>query len=439
MKFTIDLKVPNVVHSLLDQVKISHIILFSAIIRVFVMCFPSDGGSIFDEVHYLGAVRALIQGLPANAEHPPLTKIIVMWSIQIFGDHWFAWRLPIVLCSLGATYLVYRIAKEFLDERTALLVSTFMVFDIVFFIQGNIYVLEMPGLMFGLAFILYYLKGRYWISAAMIGLGFLCNEKALFLLLGVAIYHVVLNIRKPSRLDMRKVGVFLTLCVIVGAGGLALSDSIWPPAKSTRININVASTIFQDEFGTPLKTETATQTQTTYEYMANPVDHVLWMMGYYSGINTRLETPPENFRPPWTWILPIGNWNNPPVYLATVIRMGDKSYFPVNYRSQTPIFIWFMTAPILGLCLWRFREKESKFIFGMIAGTFGPWLLWEPFKMNMPFNHYMLFTIPFICFGIPWFWNKVGGRYKNYILTAHLLCVVAYFLWFFPIGLMRTL
>ena len=439
MKFTIDLRVPSVVHSLLGQIKISHIILFSAIIRMFCAAFPSDGSSIFDEVHYLGAVRAMMQGLPANAEHPPLTKIIVMWSIQIFGDHWFAWRLPIILYSLGATYLVYRIAKEFLDEKKALLVSVFMIFDIVFFIQGNIYVLEVPGLMFGLAFVLYYLKGRYWFSAAMIGLGFLCSEKALFLLLGAAVYHVMLNWRRPTKPVVKKVGLFLTLCVIVGAGGLALSDSVWPPSKSTHININIANTIYQDENGNPVRTETATKTQTTYEYMLNPIDHVLWMMSYYSGINSHLETPPENFRPPWTWILPIGNWNNPPVYLSTVIRTPTGEYYPVNYRSQTPIFIWFMTVPILGLCLWMFKERESKFILAMIAGTFGPWLAWEPFKMNMPFNHYMIFTIPFVCFGIPWFWGKVAPKYWKPITAIHLTLVILYFFAFFPIGLVRTI
>jgi len=434
IKFTVPK--PNL--SFLDKIGISHIILVSAILRFFVMCFPTES-SIFDEVHYLGAVRALMQGISANPEHPPLTKLIVMCSIQIFGDHWFAWRFPIILCSLGATYLIYRVAREFLDEKKALLVSAFMIFDIVFFIQGNIYVLEMPGLMFGLAFILYYLKGRYWVSATMIGLGFLCNEKSLFLLLGVAIYHIMVNFRKPSQLDIKRVGIFLVLCVLVGGGGLGLSDLVWPPSKSTRVNINIQNTVFQDENGNVIRTETATQTQTSYEYMANPVDHVIWMMFYYSGINTNLETPAENFRPPWTWILPIGNWNNPPVYLATVVRTGDKSYYPVNYRSQTPVFIWFMTVPILGLCLWRFAEKESKFILAMIAGTFGPWLLWEPFKMNMPFNHYFLFTIPFVCLGIPWFWNKVGGKYKDYILAAHLLSVMVYFFMYFPVGLIRTI
>ena len=102
-----------------------------------------------------------------------------MDSIQIFGDHWFAWRLPIILCSLGATYLVYRVAREFLDEKKALLVSAFMIFDIVFFIQGNIYVLEMPGLMFGLAFVLYYLKGGTGFRQRRLGLVSLQRESTI--------------------------------------------------------------------------------------------------------------------------------------------------------------------------------------------------------------------------------------------------------------------
>lgn len=425
----------------LSWIKISHIVLFAAVLRFFVMSFPQDGGMIFDEVHYIKAARALMQGIPANAEHPPLTKIISMVSMKIFGDHWFGWRFPMVVSSLVSTYLVYKIAREFMEERLALIVASFMVFDIVFFIQGNIYVLENPALMFGLAFVYYYLRGMYDKAGVMMGTAFLCNEKALFLLLGVAIYHVMNNFTlKPSKVQVKQVSAFLAVCIVIGAGGLWVTDAIWTPARLTQIQNIVHETVVQDQYGTPLRTETSTRTETTYaDYIRDPITHVLFMVNYYSGINEGLTTSAENFRPPWSWIAPIGNWNNPPVYFATSVCGPDGCFYPINYRSQTPIFIWFMTLPIVGLALWNHREKTSRFILSWIAGTYMPWFIWEFFKMNMPFNHYFLFTIPIVCFGIPWFWSKIGGKYKIPLLMVHLVLAAAYFWWYFPVGIVRLI
>ena len=66
-------------------------------------------------------------------------------------------------------------------------------------------------------------------------------------------------------------------------------------------------------------------------------------------------------------------------------------------------------------------------------------MLWEPFKNNMPFNHYFLFTIPAVCLGIPWFWAKVTPKYWKSIMAVHLMLVIIYFWYFFPIGLIRTI
>jgi len=47
-----------------------------------------DGcGFVFDEAHYIPAVRKLMMGEPANNEHPPLSKALMMLGIAIFGDN----------------------------------------------------------------------------------------------------------------------------------------------------------------------------------------------------------------------------------------------------------------------------------------------------------------------------------------------------------------
>lgn len=427
--------------SILGKINIWHIILLDAIVRFFVMTFPSDGGMIFDEVHYIKATEAMIQGIAANAEHPPLTKIIGLISIKTFGDWWFAWRFPIILFALAGTYAIYLLAKEILkDEKKALIAAALSCLDIILFIHGNIYMLEIPSLAFSLVFAYYFLKKKYFASAIFIGLGFLCNEKALFLLLGLTIYQFLSYFKwknTSSKLIVRT-GKFLFICILVGGSGLWLSDMIWKPSSTTAINIISNVVVYSNKTG-PYLTSTLTTTETTYKYVSDPISHVWFMFTYFSGLNGGIPQITETWRPPWGWIAPIGdNWNNPPVYLSVAVTTGQKTLTTIAYKAQSTIPIWFMTIPIVLLAIINYKENISKFILGWIAGTYLPWLLWEPFKMNMPFNHYFMFTIPVICIGIPWFWSKVLPKHQYEAMLVHLSVVFLYFLAYFPVMLIRV-
>ncbi|MEM1980924.1 MAG: hypothetical protein QXH59_08880, partial [Candidatus Caldarchaeum sp.] len=61
---------------------------------------PFDGcGFIFDEAHYIPAVRKMLMGEAVNLEHPPLSKWIIMLGIMALGDNPWGWRVPMVLFS----------------------------------------------------------------------------------------------------------------------------------------------------------------------------------------------------------------------------------------------------------------------------------------------------------------------------------------------------
>ena len=112
-------------------------------------------------------------------------------SIRLLGDFWFAWRIPIVLFAVFMPYLIYRLAWKLTGSRsTGLYAAAFSLFDIILFIHGNILMLEIPALVLSLAFALLYLERRYGWAALAISVAFLCNEKALWILLGIAIYHL---------------------------------------------------------------------------------------------------------------------------------------------------------------------------------------------------------------------------------------------------------
>lgn len=54
----------------------------------------------FDEVHYVGAARAMLAGMQANSEHPLFAKGLIALSIHALGDTPFAWRLPSAVCGV---------------------------------------------------------------------------------------------------------------------------------------------------------------------------------------------------------------------------------------------------------------------------------------------------------------------------------------------------
>ena len=174
-----------------NKIDIWHIFFLNLAMRLLIMSTPNDGGMIFDEVHYIKATRSILLGIAANAEHPPLVKLIVGAFIQIFGDYWFSWRAPIIILSMWVPYLLFRIVMDLTqDRKKALFAAAFSCFDIILFIHGNIYMLEFPALVFSLVSGMYLIEKKYGKSALAMGIACLCNEKAVFALLGLGLYQL---------------------------------------------------------------------------------------------------------------------------------------------------------------------------------------------------------------------------------------------------------
>lgn len=391
--------------SIIDRINIWYIIMVSAIIRFFTMYYPSNGGFIFDEVHYVKASRILLTGMSANNEHPPLVKIIVMYSMRLFGDNWFAWRFPIIIFSLIGTYYFYKVAEIWMDKKYALISTLFLLSDVIFFIHGNIYMLEIPSIMFLLMFIYYYLRGKYNISSVFMAFSFLCNEKSLLILFGVSIYHFIINYNLPIKTRNKIISssiISLIIMSITGGGGLFIIDSIWKPYSMVYIINGISS----------------------YEYINNPISHLLFMFGYFKGIQDKIIYVVSD-NPPLSWILPFtDNWKNPPVYYRIVT--GDVT--TINYVGWSSYPIWWMTLPILLLCLIYFREPFYKFISCIMIPFIIFWFYWDGGVGFICYPHYFIMGIPFVCLAIPVFWRKVYPNYGDILMVFHLMISIVFFL-----------
>lgn len=436
-------KLQTILQNTLLKLGISHLLLLSFALHFFVMCFPQDGGMVFDEAHYVPAALRTLQLLPANAEHTPLAKIVVALSIGVFGNYWFAWRVPIVLMAIAALYVFYLIGRKFLSERYSLFATAFLSFDIMFFIHGTIFILDMPAILFGLLGMLLYLNQRYKWSAVSFGVSILMKENGAFFLFATLIYHVATHFKVKEikdKVNLKTALSFFLIGVLVVGGGMWIYDGVYKPAAGVTMIQNINHNIVLNESNVPITTITTTTNNTVSDLITNPVDHFKFAWNYFASLVPNINTTESNLRQPWTWILPIGDIFNSPRYLTVTVSSGNVSRLVINWVSQITPFIAYMLIPVLALTLWKHKERFSKFYISWIASTYLPWLFIGAFIQRMTFNYYFIYTIPAVCLGIPFFWKNlnISDKMRLIGLSLHLLLTILFFFAFFPVILIRV-
>lgn len=103
----------------------------------------------FDEVHYLPAARALLDGSEwLNAEHPPLGKILIAAGIGLFGDTPFGWRITPGLFGGLALFAFGRAMWEASRSRFATLAFVWLL-GTGFFLIVHARIAMLDGIMVG--------------------------------------------------------------------------------------------------------------------------------------------------------------------------------------------------------------------------------------------------------------------------------------------------
>jgi dolichyl-phosphate-mannose--protein O-mannosyl transferase len=454
-KMEINLKNPvSKIWSLVRKFNIGHLLLLAFALHMFAIASTPDS-KIFDEIHYVSAAEATLNLQPANLEHTPLVKIMIAISIRVFGDWWFAWRFPIVLFGVASLFVFYLLAKRFMSERYALLATAFLTFDVMFFVHGSIYILDMPALFFGLLGIERYFAQKYAWCAVAFGLSFLCKELGLLFMFSVVLYHFVAKFRVEHTKVWSLKGLakksFATLLIasaaflLVSGGGLWIYDAVYKPVVNPVVINNVHVNILQDVNGTPISTTTITDVSTMWSSINNPVEHLQYAWKYFTSLVPAVETPESDYRPPWGWVLPLTNIFNSPHYLTIAVTVGPVTHKTVDWVSQINPMISYAFVPLLFLCIIDFARRKGRamdylyLIWGLIA--FMPWLI-DQLVSRMTFNYYFLYTIPVICLGLGWGYSRlaprIANRYVRYgLIFIHLAAVILFFMWFFPLQIFR--
>jgi len=181
------------------------IMLFALVTRVGRLNQPPE--RYFDEVYHAYTAeqwaegntdpwrwdtRAPDDGCAYEWTHPPLAKLIMSWSIRLFGDAPWAWRLPSALLGALLPLLVYLIGRRLFErDWIALLAAAFAALDTLPLFSARIGMNDMYCVTLILAAVLAALHRRYYLSATAIGLALACKWTALYGMPLLLIIHIV--------------------------------------------------------------------------------------------------------------------------------------------------------------------------------------------------------------------------------------------------------
>jgi 4-amino-4-deoxy-L-arabinose transferase-like glycosyltransferase len=440
IKFEIDLSLAWArLSGLMRRFNIGHFLLLYFAAHMLQIGFPSDGSMIFDEAHYVPASLDTLMGIAANAEHPPLPKVIGALGIALFGNNWFGWRFPQVVIQVVALYLFYLIGKRLLGNPWAFGATAILAFDPVFFIHGGALLIDMPSFLFSFLAIELYMRRNYGWSAASMGLAFLSREMSIFYFGALAIYHFFTNRQalKPAfKLGLR----YVLIALLIFGSLLWFYDLAYKPPMSTSVTDIVSQQVLVGSNGTAVTTVLSTSQSISQAVIWNPIQHLLFIYNYHGPNGIVLNASYEPYQYAWNWILPVDPFNVPTYFRVDVaVASGGVSqdYTPIWYISQGNLSLWYGFWPAMaGLIYAMARKKESAtavFIASGIILNFAPWVALSILVRRIGFNYYMIYTLPFIALGLAFTWRLLPEKYGKLALAVNVLLSLVFFLWFFPV------
>jgi predicted membrane-bound dolichyl-phosphate-mannose-protein mannosyltransferase len=369
---------------------------------------PIDGGRcgfIFDEAHYIPAVRKVLRGEAANNEHPPLSKALMMLGILIFGDNPYGWRTFITICGAASVYLVGLLAYELTKSlKASVIAAALFGFDIMSFNLSSIAMLDAPALAFSLLGAYLYLRKRRVLSGLAFGLALLSKLSTTFILFAILLYDLAKTSYEETsfRGAMRRwIGVIEKTCftaIIILIIGLGIYDY-------------------------------------SYGAFQTPFEHLDFMLNYHSGLTF---SEGDVVDTPLSWTNPIFQFPRASYFVVAVQVDSLKTYHPIAYYGmQTPL--WWMTwiVFIFAIYLAYTRLRAGKFpdleLF-MLCWLLTNYLIYFPLAHILHrwvYSFYFYNSVPIIAVAISRLLE--GERLSELILYLLLAGQICFFLYFFPV------
>jgi dolichyl-phosphate-mannose-protein mannosyltransferase len=168
--------------------------------------------SYFDEIFYVASVHDIRSGLGiGESTHPPMVKVLMLWSIALFGDSPFAWRLPSVVSGIALVGLVFGIMRSIGSSGLmATVCALFVTLDGLCLTQARIGMLNAPCVALGCGSLLLALHRRTFLSGVLLG----CSVASKFV--GLAFVPVVLfALWRTASIKKEGTGRYLTILFLL--------------------------------------------------------------------------------------------------------------------------------------------------------------------------------------------------------------------------------
>ncbi|PUA32001.1 MAG: hypothetical protein B9J98_05000 [Candidatus Terraquivivens tikiterensis] len=362
---------------------------------------------VFDEAHYIPAVRKLMRGEAANNEHPPLSKFIIMAGMLLLGDgvgNAAGWRVFVAFFGALSVMLVGLIAQKLSNKRSAgHFASLLFATDVMSFNLSSIAMLDAPALTFMLLAVYFSLRKSYALAGTFVGLSLLCKLSFLNMLGPILVIVIAQSLRE----------------------GVSRRDRLLLSLKRLCKALPLAASIFLLGLW-------------AYDYaygaFRTPLEHIAFMLSYHSALRY---TDPSEVAMPLSWINPISPFKPAPYYVETV-RLDSAVYHPVSYWGiYSPL--WWSTWLLVPVYAYRLflNLKRGQPIFGetlllsWMASTYLPYFPVAHILKRWVFPFYFYATVPALAIGLGRF--KEWGGWMTTLLTAIVSAQLVWFLIWFPV------
>jgi 4-amino-4-deoxy-L-arabinose transferase-like glycosyltransferase len=344
----------------------------------------------------------MLHGAGANFEHPPLVKLIMAGAISIIGNNWLAWRIPITLFAVAATYFTYKIGKTFLTENQAIYATALLSTSTIFFLIGSIGMLDIPMIAFSLGGIYLIIKQRntYIYASIFFAVAFLCKETAI-VFAGAALFYLLIK-----HVSFRKIFPAIIVFAAVVLVGLGLYDYFFR--------------------------------QTVYGLtITNPIQQAAAVLLYQFRLNSFRGANPYPPYPPIGWVTPFG---------ANAL---NYQLWAIGYSGTQPLVQWLMAPnPFIEYAMFpllialpilyhKIGHNITLLLTLILAFAYLPWLTAGLFfKMESPF--YIDSAVPFLALGITYLLTKIQNtRTRRTTMSLYFIASASFFTYYFPLNFWR--
>ncbi len=394
-------------------------------------------GCVMDETYYVPSAQGILSGDKCapyadscNMEHPPLAKALIAAGIAVFGVNDFGWRIANILLGTLSIPLLFVLAYLLSSNRRLAYAATLLfAADIMFFVHSSTALIDVPAVFFSLVgFVLYFRPAKVWrvdnytLAGVFLGLAALSKETAVFAILTLVAYELVLG-GSGMRATVFRLASVVAPAIILFAGGLQLYDSLLTHPNTFSTCLGAGS------------------------FDGNFIGQIQFMLSYGSCLKGGGWTDAVlgRYITPIDWLL----YYSPVQYLVTTVSVtvsgamtSTYHYIAVGYYGTTnQLIVWevFIWVPLVAYRLYRAKkwgatptldDRFGGFILIWFLCTYLPYVaLFLYGRVTYPF--YIIPAIPAMAGGAAYFVTR--DWFPRKMAIAYIAAAFVIFFLYFPV------